>query len=244
MNRVPRFVVGASALNGDRARVSGTELHHMRDVMRLKAGDRISLLVANGSEFDGQLIAYETACALVEIHSREKSRRRARLILAAATIKGPRMDFMVEKAAELGADELWPLLCARGVARNPGSERRARWDRLALAATKQSLRADAMIVAQPCDVGTMTARLPSCTLALMCMAGARPIAAIVRAARPSAILITCGPEGDFDFAEQAAMRAAGFVPAGLGINRLRSETAALAALGQISGALHELDKEN
>ncbi|MGH7916388.1 MAG: RsmE family RNA methyltransferase [Candidatus Binataceae bacterium] len=244
MNRVPRFVIDASALNGNLVRVSGAELHHMRDVMRLKAGDEIRLLVAGGAEYGGSLIAYERTCGLVEIHSRESARLCAKLILAAAIIKGPRMDFMVEKAAELGAAELWPLLCSRGVARYPGAERRARWNRLALAAAKQSLGAKALIVAQARDVSTMVRRLPSLTLALTCLAGAQPAAAIVRAARPSTIIVACGPEGDFDCAEQAAMRAAGFIPAGLGVNRLRSETAALAALSQISGALDELDKEN
>ena len=55
----------------------------------------------------------------------------AELILAAAMIKGPRMDFIVEKAAELGATELWPVLSARGVVREAGGERLARWRRLA-----------------------------------------------------------------------------------------------------------------
>ena len=64
---------------------------------------------------------------------------KVRVILAAAMIKGPRMDFLVEKAAELGATELWPLETSRGLVRGPSADRRQRWSRLAEAAAKQSL---------------------------------------------------------------------------------------------------------
>jgi RsmE family RNA methyltransferase len=56
------------------------------------------------------------------------------------------------------------------------------------------------------------------------------------------MLIACGPEGDFDAAEGGAMEAAGFVAVGLGLNRLRSETAALAALSLAAGALDEIER--
>ena len=77
-----------------------------------------------------------------------------RIILAAAIVKGPRMDFVVEKAAELGASELWPLVCARGLVRAPGTERLARWRRLALSAAKQSQSPAAMEVRPP--IGSTT----------------------------------------------------------------------------------------
>jgi 16S rRNA (uracil1498-N3)-methyltransferase len=84
--------------------------------------------------------------------------------------------------------------------------------------------------------------VPKETLAMFCAEGAEPLAAVVRRMRPRATLIACGPEGDFDAAEYAAMHTAGFVAAGLGPNRLRSETAALAALSLAAGALDEIDK--
>ena len=72
-------------------------------------------------------------------------------------------------------------------------------------------------------------------------AGAPPLGAILRKARECAPLLLCGPEGDFTDEELATVRAAGFVPAGLGGRRLRSETAALAALSIAAGALDEFD---
>ena len=229
---------------GALALVQGNELHHLRDVMRLGPGAAIRLIVGNGLEFDARVARVTADYAEIEIVGLVESNRAAptSIILATAIIKGPRMDFIVEKAAELGATMLWPLECARAVVRNPGEERLARWRRLALAATKQSLTPRRMEIRPPLSVAEAVREVPKETLAVVCTEGAEPLAAIVRRTRPRAMLIACGPEGDFDPAEYAAMETAGFVAAGLGPNRLRSETAALAALSVAAGALDEIER--
>jgi 16S rRNA (uracil1498-N3)-methyltransferase len=242
MNRSRRFVISASAVNGSLAYVSGAELHHMRHVMRLRPGAIIRLLTEDGNEFNGRLLAYQCTLAQVEICPQQPQIGKPKLILAAALIRGSRMDFMVEKAAELGADELWPLLCERGTAREPGAQRCERWHRIALAAAKQSLSPHAMTISQPIDVSAMLRRIPPEAVALLCTPGARSAAALIRQSQPQAVVVACGPEGGFEQSEEDAMRAAGFIPASLGPTRLRSETAALAALSQIAGALEELDR--
>ncbi len=153
------------------------------------------------------------------------------------------MDFVVEKAAELGATMLWPLECARAVVRDPGEERLARWRRLALRRHQAEPDAAAdgdSAAAFGCRGGPRSAkRDPRGRLHRRRRAARRRSFA---ATRPRAMLIACGPEGDFDPAEYAAMEAAGFVAAGLGPNRLRSETAALAALSVAAGALDEIER--
>jgi 16S rRNA (uracil1498-N3)-methyltransferase len=241
--RAPRFLLEAGAVDGGSARIRGAELHHMRDVMRLGPGGAVRLIASDGKEFAGRIGHFESDHAIIEITEvLERDPARATIILAAAIIKGPRMDFLVEKATELGAASLWPLACARAVVRNPGLERVARWRRLALAATKQSLSRTAMEIRPPLTVAEAAREVPKGTLAVFCAEGAEPLAAVVRRMRPRAILIACGPEGDFDAGEYAVMEAAGFVAAGLGLNRLRSETAALAALALAAGGLDEIDK--
>ncbi|MGH7932379.1 MAG: RsmE family RNA methyltransferase [Candidatus Binataceae bacterium] len=243
-NRAPRFVIARGALHDGFAEVDGAELHHMRDVTRVAPGAEVALLAADGLAYWGRLVRYEPGHALIEIRGQaDREASSAILILAPAIIKGPRMDFMVEKAAELGVAELWPLVCTRGVVRAPGAERMRRWRRLAFAAAKQSLAARAMMVGEPLTIAELGQKVAKETLALVCAAGAEPFAAMIRSARPRAILIACGPEGDFDPAEYAALKAAGFAAAGLGPNRLRSETAALAALSVTIGALYELTGE-
>ena len=244
MNRPPRFLIGEDAVADGVARIGGPELHHMRDVMRLGPGAEVTLIDADSIEYAGRISRFETACAIVELAaSRERNRRgAAQLILAAALIKGPRMDFLVEKAAELGACALWPLACKRSVTRNPGSERFQRWRRLAAAAAKQSLSARIMEIRAPISVAAMAQNVPKETLAVVCTAGAEPLGLLLRRIRPRAIILVCGPEGGFDDGEAAAMNAAGFAPAGLGRNRLRSETAGLAALAIAAQAMDEINR--
>jgi 16S rRNA (uracil1498-N3)-methyltransferase len=241
--RLPRFAIPRGAIIGDIARISGDELHHMRDVMRLRTGDRVTLIAGDGEIHDGVIERFEPGCAMVAIaRSCPHPPARCRLILAAGLIKAPRMDFLVEKAAELGAAELWPLICARSPAQNPGAERLARWERIAIAAAKQSLAQSTMRIRPPDVVAEMLRSMPKEAFAAVCEPAAEPLTAIIRCTRPAILVLACGPEGGFDPDEMAAMREAGFIAAALGPNRLRSETAAIAALSIAAGTLDEIYK--
>lgn len=241
--RAPRFAIAPDAIAGRIARIGGDELHHLRDVMRLGLGAVVRIMAGHGDEFAGRIARFGNDYAEIEIDADiERKAARATIILATAIIKGPRMDFLVEKAAELGASALWPLECVRAAVRDPGKERLARWRRLAVAAAKQSLAPRQMEIRTPVSVADAVREVPKETLAMVCTEGAAPLSAVIRHARPGTMLIACGPEGDFDAKEFAAMGAAGFIAVGLGPNRLRSETAALAALGQAAGALDEIER--
>ena len=238
----PRFSIARAPDAARLAHVEGAELHHMRTVLRLPVDTRVSLLDPAGVEHQGTIERYERGRAVIRIESSSSqpdSPARTRIILAAAIIRGPRMDFVVEKAAELGASELWPIVSARGLIRSPGAERLARWGRLALAAAKQSHSPVAMEVRAPIGVDDMIRGVPPGTLAVICAKGGEPLAQVIRRLRPRAILIAVGPEGDFDDDERAKAAKAGFVAAGLGPNRLRSETAAVAAVSLAAGLMHD-----
>ncbi len=238
----PRFSIARAPDATRRADVEGAELHHMRTVLRLAVDARVSLLDPAGVEHRGIIDRYERDRAVIRIESslsQSPSPARTRIILAAAIVKGPRMDFVVEKAAELGASELWPIVSARGLVRSPGADRLARWGRLAIAAAKQSQSAIAMKVRSPIGVDDLIRGVPPQTLAVICARGGEPLAGVIRRSRPRAILIAVGPEGDFDDDERAKAANAGFVAAGLGPNRLRSETAAMAAVSIAAGLLHD-----
>lgn len=243
MSGPPRFLIAPAAIDGDSARVTGKELHHLRDVMRLAPGASIVLMAEDGAAYAARLERFEDGAAIATLMGVvTPSRPRARMILAAAMIKGPRMDFLVEKAVELGATDLWPLITARTVVRSASAERLERWRRLADAAVKQSRGSAPMAIAPPLTAAAMTAIVPQETLAILCAQDGEPFARILRDRRPRSMLIACGPEGDFDDGERALMIAAGFVAAGLGPNRLRSETAALAALSIAAGAQDENER--
>jgi 16S rRNA (uracil1498-N3)-methyltransferase len=239
MSRRVRFSLSAPPLSDGTAVVTGGELRHLRYVARMREGSEVSLLGPNGVEYAGRIERFEDDRALVRITAQAAAAPRVRLVLAAAVIKGPRMDFMVEKAAELGASELWPVICARGVVRDPGRERLERWRRLALAAAKQSLSPTTMEVRAPMAFADMVRAVPGEALAVVCMMGAQALTALLRARPPHALLIACGPEGDFDESEVAIARGAGFAAASVGPNRLRSETAAMAAVSIAASSFEE-----
>ena len=253
MKHLPRFTISDDNTPSETdsiVRLSGGELHHLRDVMKLGVGTEVVLSGANGREYAGQIVAFDRHAAIITVSSARFSANAnsSRLILAAGIIKAARMDMLIEKAAELDAAEIWPLICHRSVVREPGSERQQRWRRIAEAASKQSLRGRPMEIHAPLPVETMVSRLPRATCAIVCAAGAPPLVAMIRRlanikACPIVILAV-GPEGDFTAEEMATMGKAGFVAAGLGANRLRSETAALAALSIVGGVLAELDELN
>src|SRR5271156_3371567 len=239
----PRFSIAHAPDASGVAHVENSELHHMRTVLRLSVGARVAMLDPAGIEHRGAIERYERDRAVIRIESSSPSPARNRIILAAAVIKGPRMDFLVEKAAELGAAELWPVLCARGVAHEVGGERLARWRRLATAAAKQSLAPRATEVIAPRKLEDLIQQHNEGRLCVVLSAGAPALGAVLREARTRALLLLCGPEGDFTDEEVHAVRAAGFLGAGLGGRRLRSETAALAALSIAAGTFDELDRD-
>jgi 16S rRNA (uracil1498-N3)-methyltransferase len=242
MNHPPRFIVPRRTITGTTVRIGGNELHHMRDVMRLGMGDCISIIDDANTEYRGIIESYAPDYAVIAVEAIETAPLEHRLTLAVALIKGPRMDFIVEKAAELGATEFVPMLCERSVVRDPGTARIERWRRLARAAMKQSLAPVSMTISAPRPVAEMAACVPKESLAIICSREGAPLSAIVREHRPSTITLASGPEGGFDATEIAAMKAQGFREASLGPNRLRSETAALAALSVATAALDDISR--
>ena len=240
MSSPPSFRISSAAIQDDCASITGAELHHLRDVMRLRLGDEVTLIDEQGRNLGGRIESLDKARAVIRIGRVEPPRVAPPMILALAVIKGPRMDFAIEKAVELGASEVWPLVCARCVVRDPGRERLARWRRLAIAASKQSRAARPVEIASPLEFGDLAIRVPPGMLPVICQPQAPPLAVVVRRATDAGILIACGPEGDFTADEVSAAEQGGFVRASLGHQRLRTETAALAALAIAGSMLDEL----
>ncbi len=238
MKPAPRFLADQPLARDAPASVSGAELHHLRDLMRLDAGARVTLIdPAGGGEFAGRIRSIARDRAIVEIGAPLAPPTRIPVILAMALIKGPRMDFIVEKAVELGAGEIWPIVSARSQMPAVGAERLRRWKRLAAAAAKQSLAPALPSIRAPLRFSELVRTPHPDTLALICVPGATPIARVLDAKHPARLMLVCGPEGGFDRSELAAAEQAGFIAAGLGPSRLRSETAALAALAVAAATL-------
>ena len=216
---------------GGRVEPSEAQAHYLLHVMRAKVGDRVSLF--NGS--DGEWLARvaeigKRGCVLACERQTAPQREVPDLWLVFAPIKKTPTDYLAQKATELGVAVLQPMITRRTVVARVNSERmRAN----AIEAAEQSGRLSVPEVRAPLAFDKLLAAWPAERRILFCdEAGeAPPIAAALREAPDGPAAVFTGPEGGFDPAERAALRALPCVtPVSLGEHILRADTAALAAL--------------
>jgi len=121
--------------------LTGTEAHHARGVLRLQSGDRVALFDGRGREAIAEIAALDSAAVRLHIlHEAVTPPLQARITLAQAIPKGKNMDHIVQKAVEIGATEIFPLLSARTVVHldpESAAQKRAKWQTVALEAAKQ-----------------------------------------------------------------------------------------------------------
>ena len=156
----------------------------------------------------------------------------AEISLYQAVPKGGRMDLVVEKATEVGATRIVPLLARRGVV-NPREGKVGRWRRVAKAAARQSLRLGVPEVAEPVRFEEAIPQAAETGVLLHNAPGLRPVEAIVQT--PASLFV--GPEGGWSEDELRLAGEAGLSSGGLGPYRLRSETAGIVAVARTLAAL-------
>jgi len=210
-------------------------------VLRLQPGDALILFNGEGGEWVGAVTRMGRSEVQVRVgahHHLEREAPRA-LHLALGMPANERMDWLVEKATELGAASLQPLVTERTVLRLSGEradKKQAHWQAIAVAACEQSGRNRVPRVGRPQDYSAWcgTHQAPMLRLVLSLQPQARALAEVVAARGDAegagAVLLLSGPEGGLSDAELAQAQAQGFVAVTLGPRVLRAETAPLAAL--------------
>lgn len=159
------------------------------------------------------------------------------VVLYQAVPKGKRMDFVVEKAAELGATRIVPLVTDRSVVKAGEGNKLERWRRIAESAARQSLRTVVPEVSAPMGFRDALGGADGAVL-LHNGDGLPPLEAVVAA--PAGLFV--GPEGGWSGAEMEYAEENGAAFAHIGMNRLRSETAGIAAVAR-AGAVLEMGYE-
>lgn len=227
---VRRFLV--SDLTGDRIQVSGGEAAHALRVLRHSKGDRVVLFDGRGAEAEGTICDVDRETFEVEVFMRraESPRMIRKLTIAAATPKGERADWMIEKCAELGVTRLVPLVCERSQVK-PGEAKLERWRRKAAEAAKQSRQASVMEIARLSPLAEFISGASADSVLLFGDGDASESMLDIMADQNSPTnLVTCiGPEGGFTDEERQSLTAGGARPVRLGPTVLRIETAAVAA---------------
>jgi 16S rRNA (uracil1498-N3)-methyltransferase len=232
-----RLLVSPTAVQGDTIVIrDAATLHHACRVLRLKTGGSLECFDGAGRTYAGRIAQCSARELRLTIDRRaEEPASRPLITVALAMIQPQRFEWFLQKATELDASRLVPMLTARTTIRAAPAglgARRGRWQRIVASAAAQCGRATLPTIEAPRSVAEMLQEargsfilMPTCGEA---GASFREALAGLSEADRAAILI--GPEGDFTPDEVAAAKRAGARTVRLGRLTLRSETAALAAL--------------
>ena len=226
------------------------ESHHAASVLRMKEGDPCQLFDGKGVEATVKLSRVHKNRVLFEILDRRNSPyKKSRLVLGQAIPKAKAMDLILQKATELGLDELHPIASEHSVVHLDGERlecKTEKWNQILVEACKQCGR-NILPVLHPVSglPDFLAAHAPAKGLKLVAslQKNALPLAAALETAKKSGplheIIFLVGPEGDFTAVEIDQALAAGYVPVTLGDLTLRTETAALFLISVLS---HEFSR--
>jgi 16S rRNA (uracil1498-N3)-methyltransferase len=234
---VPRLHVTERLAAGRELRIAGDRAHYLRNVLRLREGAALRPFNAEDGEWQAivtGLARHEVQVALAELVRSPVPEPGPTLVFA--PIRRNRLDWLIEKAVELGTARLVPVLTQRTVVRPEGSERLAV---IATEAAEQCERLTVPAIDPPLAFDAwLTARDPARSLLFADERGAGLALARAVPAHPDALLLV-GPEGGFTADERESLLASPkVVPVSLGPRILRAETAALYLL-----AAWQLDRE-
>ncbi len=236
---MPRFYCPVPMATGDSVILPAGAARHVQ-VLRLQPGDSITLFNGDASSLGGEFEAtvvrmgrseVEVKIGIHHIIEREAARR---VHLAVGMPANERMDWLVEKATELGVASIQPLITERSVLRLSGEradKKQAHWQSIAVAACEQCGRNRVPMIHPVTSLASwLKTQRAGHAFLLSLRDGSVPLREPVREASSDAATFLSGPEGGLSDGEETAALAGGFAAVSLGPRVLRAETAALAAL--------------
>ncbi|MCI6715504.1 MAG: 16S rRNA (uracil(1498)-N(3))-methyltransferase [Lachnospiraceae bacterium] len=244
-----QFFVEPSQIQGNRIVITGSDVNHIKNVLRMKAGDEIAVSNGmDGKEYRCGIEAFaedEIVCGLRFIKE-DGVELPSKIYLFQGLPKADKMELIIQKAVELGAFEVIPVAAKRCVVRldeKKAAGKISRWQGIAEAAAKQSKRAvipkvhpvlsmkEAVAYAQNMDVKLIPYELAE---------GMQHTKQMIEAVKPEqSIAVFIGPEGGFEESEIQMAREAGIEPVTLGRRILRTETAGFTV---ISWLMYQLEQ--
>ncbi len=227
---IPRVFTDSALHEGAAIAATPAQAHHLGSVLRRSPGDAVRLFNAQDGEFDATIEALrKDRGAFVVAAQRRAPRPEPPLVLLVAALKRDALDLVVEKATELGATRILPVLTARTVA---GRSNTARLAAIARGAAEQCERLSVPLIA---DAAPLPAVLDAWNGAPLALAAERHDAAPLPSIAPAMRALLVGPEGGFTPAELDDITRRAFVTAcTLGPRILRAETAAMAGLAVLA----------
>lgn len=247
-----RFFVPPEAVSEEKIRITGDDVNHIKNVLRMKSGEAVVVSCGRGTDYYCEICEIEEKTVWLEVKEEKmaKTELPVSITLFQALPKSDKMEFVIQKAIELGAAEIVPVQTKRCIVKldvKKEEKKLQRWRMIAESAAKQSGRA---IVPEIHSVLSMkealayASGLETCLIPYeLCEDMTGSIAAMQQAVKGKSIGIFIGPEGGFERSEVENAMTAGVVPISLGKRILRTETAGLAVLSVLMFWIEALGKE-
>lgn len=238
-----QFFVEPSAILGNRVTITGKDVNHIKNVLRMKIGEEIAVSNGmDGKEYRCGIEAFtedEVICTLRFVKE-DALELPSKVYLFQGLPKADKMELIIQKAVELGVYQVIPVSCKRAVVKldeKKAKSKIARWQGIAEAAAKQSKRG---IIPEVKEVMTMKEAISyseACHVRIIpyeLAEGMEKTKEIIGSLKPGEnVAIFIGPEGGFEEAEVTAAMESGIVPITLGKRILRTETAGMTVLSWI-----------
>jgi 16S rRNA (uracil1498-N3)-methyltransferase len=243
--RLIRVFVESALSPGARIEAGGTAAAHIARVLRLVAGDPVTIFNGDGNDYPARIAALRSSRVEMEVLDRVPARSESplRISLVQGIARAERMDLIVQKATELGVAAIQPVVTVRSVVRLDASttERKlAHWRGIVIAACEQCGRSRLPVIGMPLPLSEWLAGPPPDSVRRLQLAVDSPESLAGAAAGAGSIELLIGPEGGLDESERKSAASAGYRGCSIGPRVLRTETAALAALAVLQAAVGDL----
>ena len=234
--RLTRVFVEEPLSAGQSCSLQGSAANHVMRVLRLRDGDVLTLFDGRGGEYGARIVGFRKDSVQVQVQEHRDVERESALTLTLAqgVSRGERMDWVMQKATELGVTRIIPVITERTMVKldERQSERKIEhWRAIVIAACEQSGRNRVPEVSAPCAYYEVIRALdPGATRVLLSPTGTLSARDLAQSGH---IAMLIGPEGGLSDNEQEAAISAGFQQVRMGPRILRTETAAIAALAAL-----------
>lgn len=237
---MPRFHVPQALAAGQQLELPADVAHHV-NVVRMEPGDTLTLFNGDGGEYTAVLteVQKKKAWAEVKVFDPREAELPFAVTLAQALPEGSKMDWIIEKAVELGVVAIQPLAARRCVVRlsaERAEKKLEHWGGIVVSASEQCGRNRLAAVAMPTEFREWIAQKDLHKRVILTPRASESLADWARHQPAQAVSIMVGPEGGFSDEEEAEALKQGALPLSIGPRVLRTETAALAAVSILSAA--------